>query len=106
MRAVIFIFIAVMIATVNVANAHGTPPNPDVVEGWLPVPPLKDQSVFGNYCINRNLLYSIGDILCVGGEGLVCAQPPCAATGGRAYWSSVPVSRGDINWSPPAHCGK
>lgn len=100
------IVIAVMAVTAPVANSQGASPDQGIVEGWPPAPPLQDQSVIGNYCIHRNLVYSMGDVLCLGGQGLVCAPPPGAATGGRAYWSSVPVSRGEINWSPPAHCGQ
>jgi hypothetical protein len=90
----------------TMADAQNSPPENALVDGWPPVPPLKEQSVIGNYCIHRNLIYSMGDVLCVGGQGLVCAPPPGPGTGGRAYWSSVPVSRGDVNWAPPAHCGK
>jgi hypothetical protein len=100
------IVIAVMIVAAPAANAEGAAPDQGVVGGWAPVPPLQDQSSIGNYCIHRNLVYSMGDVLCAGGQGLVCVPPPGAATGGRAYWSAVQVSRGDINWSPPAHCGK
>jgi hypothetical protein len=91
------------LATAGVANAQGSPPDQD--EGWPPVPPIKEQSI-ESYCIHRNLLYSMGAILCAGGQGLVCTPSPGSGTGGRAYWSSVPVSRGDINWTPPAHCGR
>jgi len=93
-------------ALTTAACAQGMPSDQGELDGWPPVPPLKDPSAIGNYCIHRNLIYSMGDVLCVGGQGLVCAPPPGPATGGRSYWSSVPVSRGDINWTPPAHCGK
>jgi hypothetical protein len=91
------------LATAGVANAQGSPPDQD--EGWPPVPPIKEQSI-ESYCIHRNLLYSMGAILCAGGQGLVCTPSPGPATGGRAYWSSVPVTRGEINWTPPAHCSR
>ncbi len=101
-------FIIGMLVTMTVANAQNASGSPDqgAIEGWPPVPPLQDQAVIGNYCIHRNLLYSLGDILCLGGLGLVCAPASGTATGGRAYWSSNPVNRGDVNWTPPAHCGK
>jgi len=101
------VFILAMLAMFGIAvtaHAQGAPPEA-AVEGWPPVPPINDQSGVGNYCIHRNLLYSMGDILCVGLQGLVCV-PPGAGTGGRPYWSSVPVSRGEINWAPPGHCDK
>jgi hypothetical protein len=103
MRAALLI--PALLVTVGVANAQGSQANQEAIDDWPPVPPIKEQSVIG-YCIHRNLLYSMGDVLCMGGQGLVCAPSPGPDTGGRAYWSSVPVSRGDINWSPPAHCGK
>lgn len=107
MRAAIVVAVMTVAASAaNAQGAQGAAPDQGIVEEWPPVPPLQDQSVIGNYCIHRNLVYSMGDVLCLGGQGLVCAPPPGAATGGRAYWSSAPVSRGDINWSPPAHCGK
>jgi hypothetical protein len=93
------------LATAAVANAQGPPADQDAMEGWPPAPPIKEQAI-ENYCIHRNLVYSIGAILCAGGQGLVCTPSPGPATGGRAYWSSVPVSRGEINWTPPAHCGR
>ena len=100
-------FVPALLVIASVANAQGARPDEDtMLEGWPPVPPIKEQAVIGNYCIHRNLLYSMGDVVCVGGQGLVCTPPPGPSTGGRAYWSSVPVSRGDINWAPPAHCGK
>jgi hypothetical protein len=91
------------LATAGVANAQGPPPDQD--EGWPPVPPIKEQSI-ASYCIHRNLLYSMGAILCAGGQGLVCTPSPGSGSGGRAYWSSVPVTRGEINWTPPAHCSR
>jgi hypothetical protein len=103
MRAALLIF--ALLVTAGVTNARGSQANQEAIDGWPPVPPI-EQSVIGSYCIHRNLLYSMGDVLCVGGQGLVCAPPPGPDTGGRAYWSSVTVSRGDINWNPPAHCGK
>ena len=107
MRAAIVIAVTAVTAFAAYAQgAPGGPPDQGMFEGWPPVPPLQDQAVIGNYCIHRNMVYSMGDVLCLGGQGLVCTPPPGAATGGRAYWSSAPVSRGDINWSPPAHCGK
>lgn len=102
-------FIISMVVTITVAHAQsasGSPPDQGAIEGWPPVPPLQDQAVIGNYCIHRNLLYSLGDILCLGGLGLVCAPASGTASGGRAYWSSNPVNRGDVNWTPPAHCIK
>lgn len=100
------VMIVATVALTTVVSAQGASSVQDELEGWPPVPPLKDQSVVGNYCIHRNLVYSMGDVLCIGGQGLVCVPPSGTATGGRAYWSSAPVSRGDINWTPPAHCGK
>lgn len=95
------------VAPTTVASAQSGPSEQGSVDEWPPVPPLKDQSAIGNYCVHRNLIYSMGDVLCLGGQGLVCVSPPVGpATGGRSYWSSVPVSRGDINWTPPAHCVK
>jgi len=96
----------VAMATLTTGRAEPAPSEQGELDGWPPVPPLKDQTVIGNYCIHRNLIYSMGDVLCIGGQGLVCVPPSGTATGGRAYWSSAPVSRGDINWTPPAHCGK
>jgi hypothetical protein len=98
-RAVLFVS-ALMLGATN-ANAQGTMPD-HVFEAWPPVPPLNEQSV-AHYCIHRNLLYSTGAVLCEGGQGLVCAP---GATGEQAYWSSVPVNRGGVDWTPPAHCGK
>ena len=101
-------FIISMLATITVANAQtaeGVPPDQSV-EAWPPVPPLQDPAVIGNYCIHRNLVYSLGDVLCLGGTGLVCAPASGTASGGRAYWSATPVNRGDVNWTPPARCGK
>lgn len=95
-----------LVATLTTGRAEPAPSEQGELDGWPPVPPLKDQTVIGNYCIHRNLIYSMGDVLCIGGQGLVCVPPSGTATGGRAYWSSAPVSRGDINWTPPAHCGK
>lgn len=92
--------------TASAANAQGAPADQEAIEGWPPVPPIKEESAIGNYCIHRNLLYSIGDVLCAGGQGLVCAPSSGSGSAGRAYWSSVPVSRGDVNWTPPAHCGR
>lgn len=103
MRAALLVPAVLIMATV--ANAQGAPPDQEAIEGWPPVPPIKDQSAVENYCIHRNLVYSIGDVLCTGGQGLVCAPSSGPGTGGRAYWSSVPVSRGDVNWTPPARCG-
>jgi hypothetical protein len=105
MRAALLLVPAVLIMA-GVANAQEGPTDQEGLEGWPPVPPIKEQSAIESYCIHRNLLYSIGDILCAGGQGLVCTPSAGAGTGGRAYWSSVPVSRGDINWTPPAHCGR
>lgn len=99
------LFMLATLATAAAARAQGGPPPAMPDELWPPVPPLNDQAAIGNYCIHRNLIYSMGDVLCVGGQGLVCVPPPSPTTGGRAYWSSAPVSRGDINWAPPAHCG-
>ncbi len=90
----------------GVANAQGPPPDQDALEGWPPVPPIQEQSAIENYCIHRNLIYSVGAILCAGGQGLVCTPSAGSGSGGRAYWSSVPVTRGEINWTPPAHCGR
>jgi hypothetical protein len=101
-RAVLFVS-ALMLGATN-ANAQGTTPD-QVFEAWPPVPPLNEESV-AHYCIHGNLFYSVGAVLCVGGQGLVCAPPSASATGGRAYWSSVPVSNGNVNWTPPAHCGR
>lgn len=95
-----------LLALTTMASAQGALPEQGELEGWPPVPPLKEQATIGNYCIHRNLIFSVGDVLCVGGQGLVCVPPSGSATGGRSYWSSVPVNRGDINWTPPAHCGK
>jgi hypothetical protein len=103
--AIVIVILAVTAPAANAQGASGGPPEDGMFEGFPAVPPLQDQSAIGNYCIHRNLVYSMGDVLCLGGQGLVCA-PPGAATGGRAYWSSAPVSRGEANWSPPAHCGK
>jgi hypothetical protein len=102
MRAALLVPAVLVMA--SVANAQGAPTDQEAIEGWPPVPPIKDQSGIESYCIHRNLLYSMGDVLCTGGQGLVCVPSP--ATGGRAYWSSVPVSRGDINWTPPGRCDK
>jgi hypothetical protein len=99
-------FIVAMIGIATAAHAQGPSPQDAADEGWPPVPPLSDQSAVGNYCIHRNLVYSMGDVICVGLEGLVCVPPAGPGTGGRAYWSPVPVSRGEINWAPPAHCDK
>lgn len=104
MRAALLI--PVMLTMVGMANAQGGPTSQEAIEGWPPVPPIKDQSAIGSYCIHRNLLYSMGGVLCAGGQGLVCVPSSGPGTGGRAYWSSVPVSRGDVNWTPPAHCGR
>ncbi len=104
MRAALLV--PAMLIMAGVANAQESPADQEALEGWPPVPPIKEQSAIESYCIHRNLLYSIGDILCAGGQGLVCTPSPGSGTGGRAYWSSVPVSRGDINWTPPAHCGR
>jgi len=101
-RAVTFSAAVTVIATL--ANAQDLQPDQNGFEGWPPVPPLNDQSGIGHYCVHRNLLYSTGDIICVGGEGLVCVPPASQANGARAYWSSVAVNRGDINWTPPVHC--
>ena len=103
MREVLSVPALLVIA--SVANAQGAPPDQQGFEGWSPVPPI-EQSAIGSYCIHRNLLYSIGAVLCAGSQGLVCAPSAGTGTGGRAYWSSVPVSRGDINWAPPAHYGR
>lgn len=101
------LFILFLVAAASLANAQEALPDQDLTHGWWPpVPPIKEQSAIGNYCVHRNLLYSVGDARCVGGQGLVCVPPPGPASGGRAYWSSVPVTRGDVNWAPPAHCGK
>jgi hypothetical protein len=100
-------FVPALMLMVSMANAQGAPPDQDTMfDGWPPVPPIKEQAAIGNYCIHRNLLYSVGDVICVGAQGLVCTPPLGSGTGGRAYWSSVPVNRGDVNWAPPAHCGK
>jgi hypothetical protein len=99
---------ALMLTTLALAgavNAQNATPSQSY-EGGPPVPPVNEPAVIGNYCVHRNLLYSLGDVLCLGGQGLVCAPASGPATGARAYWSSVPVNRGDINWAPPAHCGK
>ncbi len=93
------------LATTVVAHAQPAPPPEEAMQAWAPVPPLNDQSGIGNYCVHDNLVYSMGSVLCVGLQGVVCV-PPGANTGGRAYWSSVPISRGDVNWAPPAHCGR
>lgn len=109
MRAVILIAMMTVTMTVMsaVANAQGSPPDRSD-QGFFgtspPVPPLSDQAVIGNYCIHRNLIYSIGDVRCESGQGVVCVPPTGTGSGSRAYWSSVPVSRGDVNWAPPAHC--
>lgn len=95
-----------LLIMVTAAVAQGAPTDQEAIEAWPPVPPVQEQSAVGSYCIHRNLLYSIGDVLCLGGQGLVCAPSAGSSTGGRAYWSSVPVGRGDINWTPPAHCGR
>jgi hypothetical protein len=101
----ITLLIPVLIMMASVANAQDAPPDQDtMLQGWSPMPPIKEPTVIANYCIHRNLLYSMGDVVCVEGQGLVCVPPAGTGTGGRAYWSSVPVSRGDINWTPPAHC--
>jgi len=112
MRAAVLIVATMALATVSLAtvplatmaSAQDTAPEASVQE-WAPVPPLGDASGVANYCVHGNLLYSMGDVLCEGLQALVCV-PPIAGTGGRAYWSSVPVTRGEINWAPPAHCGK
>jgi hypothetical protein len=88
----------------TMASAQDTAPESSVQE-WAPVPPLGDASGVANYCVHGNLIYSMGDVLCEGLQALVCV-PAIAGTGGRSYWSSVPVTRGEINWAPPAHCGK
>jgi hypothetical protein len=93
------LYVVFMVGTVTIAHAQAVTPEEPMV-GWPPVPPLNDQSGIRNYCIHRNLLYSIGDVLCVGFQGVVCV-PPTGSVGGRPYWSSVPISRGDINWAPP-----
>jgi hypothetical protein len=100
------LFILTLIVTASVANAQGTSVDQQAIEEWPPVPPINEQSVIGGYCIHRNLIYSLGDALCIGKLGLVCVPPPGPSTGGRPYWSSVPVTRGDVNWAPPANCGK
>ena len=99
-------FIPALMLMVSVASAQDAPPQQDMMFGGPPVPPIKEQAAIGSYCIHRNLLYSMGDVICVGGQGLVCTPPAASGTGGRAYWSAVPVNRGDVNWAPPAHCGK
>lgn len=113
MRVALSVPVVLLMASMmtGVANAQGAPPSQEGFgqegfEGWPPVPPIKDQSAIGSYCIHRNLLYSIGAVLCAGGQGLVCVPSAGTGTGGRAYWSAVPVSRGDINWTPPGHCGR
>src|ERR1700739_532361 len=103
MRAALLVPAVLIMATA--ANAQGPPTDQEAIEGWPPVPPIKDQPAVENYCIHRNLVYSIGDVLCTGGQGLVCAPSSGPGPGGRSYWSSVPVSRGDVNWTPPARCG-
>jgi hypothetical protein len=103
MRKSVFIFGVIGMATA--ANAQA--PSPDgSVAGWPPVPPLADQTGIENYCVHGNLLYSKGDVLCVGAQGLVCVPSSGGNGGTRPYWSSVPVGRGDVNWSPPARCGR
>src|ERR1700683_1608494 len=78
MRTAVFILVVFGIATT--AHAQGAPPEA-AVEGWPPVPPINDQSGIGNYCIHRNLVYSMGDVLCVGSQGLVWVPP--GGAGGR-----------------------
>jgi hypothetical protein len=98
--------IPALLVIAGVANAQGVPADQEPFEGWPPVPPIKEQAAVGSYCVHRNLLYSLGTVLCTGGQGLVCVPSAGSGTGGRAYWSAVPVSRGDVNWTPPAHCGR
>ncbi len=104
MRAILLI--PALLVTMSVANAQLAPTEQEAIDSWPPVPPIKEQSAIGNYCIHRNLLYSIGDVLCVGGQGVVCTPAAKTGTGGRAYWSSVPVNREGINLTPPARCGR
>jgi hypothetical protein len=99
------LWIPALLIMASVANAQGAPTDEEQFEEGPPVPPIKEESI-GIYCIHRNLLYSIGDVLCIGGQGLVCVPSSGPGSGGRAYWSSVPVNRSDVNWTPPARCGR
>jgi hypothetical protein len=101
MRAALFT--AAMLSMATIAHAQDTAAPAPMESYPAGPPPLNDQSGVGNYCIDQNLLYSMGAVICAGPQGLVCV-PPGAGTGGRAYWSAVPVTSGGVNWAPPARC--
>ena len=110
MRAIAFII--GMLVTMTVANAQNASGSPDqgAIEGWPPVPPLQDQAVIGNYCIHRNLLYSLGDILCLGDSDLSAPPrqepPPADVLIGRRTRSTAVTSIGRRQHTAANNCAQ
>ena len=74
--------------------------------GSVGSPSMLSVTVTGEFCIQGNLIYSLGGITCVGDTGLVCV-PSVQAEGkfaGPAYWSSERKRFGEIEFKPPTSC--